>query len=74
MAVELVRAVPAAACLNERHITGNPTKWNDPAGEYLDKTLFWTAADLDEKLRVFQHYFNRHRAHSGLKGRTARTW
>src|SRR2546425_11069705 len=37
--------------------------------EYLDQTLFWTAADLEEKLRVFQHYFNRHRAHSGLEGR-----
>ena len=36
--------------------------------EYLDQTLFWTAADLEEKLRVFQHYFNRHRAHSGLEG------
>src|SRR6266705_6860170 len=36
--------------------------------EYLDQTLFWTAADLEEKLRVFQHYFNRYRAHSGLEG------
>jgi integrase-like protein len=37
--------------------------------EYLDQTLFWTAADLDEKLRIFHHYFNRHRTHSGLEGR-----
>ena len=37
--------------------------------EYLDQTLFWTAADLEEKLRAFQDYFNRHRAHSGLEGR-----
>jgi putative transposase len=36
--------------------------------EYLDQTLFWTAADLEEKLRAFQHYFNRHRGHSGLAG------
>ena len=36
--------------------------------EYLDQTLFWTAADLEEKLRVFQDYFNRHRPHSGLEG------
>jgi putative transposase len=36
--------------------------------EYLDQTLFWTAADLEEKLRVFQRYFNRDRAHSGLEG------
>ena len=26
--------------------------------EYLDQTLFWTAADLEEKLRVFQRYLN----------------
>src|SRR5499433_1748205 len=37
--------------------------------EYLDQTLFWTAADLEEKLRSFQDYFNRHRTHSGLQGR-----
>ena len=37
--------------------------------EHLDQTLFWTAADLEQKLRAFQDYFNRHRVHSGLKGR-----
>ncbi len=37
--------------------------------EYLDQTLFWTASDLEEKLRAFQNYFNRHRVHSSLKGR-----
>ena len=36
--------------------------------EYLDQTLFWTAADLEEKLRAFQDYFNRHRVHAGLEG------
>jgi putative transposase len=36
--------------------------------EYLDQTLFWTAADLEEKLCAFQNYFNKHRVHSGLKG------
>src|SRR4029079_11774064 len=36
--------------------------------EYLDQTLFWTAVDLEEKLRAFQNYFNKHRVHSGLKG------
>ena len=46
--------------------------------EYLDPTLFWTAADLENKLRLFQDYFNRQRVHSGLGGRlpdpeTART-
>ena len=37
--------------------------------EYLDHTLFWTAADLENKLRLFQDYFNRQRVHSGLEGR-----
>ena len=37
--------------------------------EHLDQTLFWTAADLEEKLRAFQDYFNRHCVHSGLEGR-----
>jgi len=37
--------------------------------ESLDQTLFWTVADLEEKLRAFQDYFNRHRVHSGLEGR-----
>jgi transposase InsO family protein len=37
--------------------------------EYLDQTLFWTAADLGQKLRLFQDYFNRQRVHSGLGGR-----
>ena len=37
--------------------------------EYLDQTLFWTAADLDQKLGTFQKYFNRERVHSGLDGK-----
>jgi transposase InsO family protein len=37
--------------------------------EYLDETLFWTAADLENKLQTFQHYFNCPRTHSGLRGR-----
>jgi transposase InsO family protein len=37
--------------------------------EYLDQTLFWTAADLENKLRLFQDYFNGQRVHSGLRGR-----
>jgi putative transposase len=37
--------------------------------EYLDQTLFWTTADLEEKLRTFPHYFNRQRVHSGLEGK-----
>jgi hypothetical protein len=38
--------------------------------EYLDRTLFWTAADLEAKLVEFQHYYNEHRTHSGRNGRT----
>jgi hypothetical protein len=37
--------------------------------EFLDPTLFWTAADLEDKLQAFQGYFNKHRTHSGLEGR-----
>jgi hypothetical protein len=35
----------------------------------LDRTLFWTAADLEVKLFEFQRYYNGHRAHAGLDGR-----
>jgi hypothetical protein len=38
--------------------------------ECLDRTLFWTAADLEVKLLDFQRYFNGHRAHAGLGGLT----
>ena len=38
--------------------------------ECLDRTLFWTAADLELKLLDFQRYYNGHRAHAGLDGRT----
>ena len=37
--------------------------------ECLDRTLFWTTADLEEKLLNFQHYYNGYRAHAGLEGR-----
>ena len=37
--------------------------------ECLDRTLFWTAADLERKLLDFQAYYNGHRAHAGLDGR-----
>ena len=36
--------------------------------EYLDRTLFWTTADLETKLLDFQHYYNGHRTHAGLNG------
>jgi putative transposase len=38
--------------------------------ELLDRTLFWTTADLGAKLLDFKHFYNGHRAHSGLEGRT----
>jgi transposase InsO family protein len=38
--------------------------------ECLDRTLFWTAADLELKLLDFQQYFNGHRTHAGLGGLT----
>jgi putative transposase len=38
--------------------------------ECLDRTLFRTAADLEMKLLDFQQYYNGHRAHAGLDGRT----
>src|SRR5262245_60658391 len=38
--------------------------------ECLDRTLFWTTADLELKLLDFQRYYNRHRTHAGLTGRT----
>jgi len=36
--------------------------------EYLDRTLFWTTADLETKLIDFQHYYSGHRTHAGLAG------
>src|SRR5499426_1499981 len=38
--------------------------------ECLDRTLFWTTADLEMKLLDFQRYYNGHRTHAGLGGRT----
>lgn len=36
--------------------------------ECLDRTLFWTTADLETKLRDFQKFYNCHRTHAGLQG------
>ena len=38
--------------------------------EYLDRTSFWTTADLEDKLLDFRTYFNHHRSHTALEGRT----
>ena len=37
--------------------------------ECLDRTVFWTTADLERKLLDFQHYYNGHRTHTGLGAR-----
>jgi putative transposase len=37
--------------------------------ECLDRTLFWTAADLEQKLFEFQRYYNDYRAHAAREGR-----
>ena len=41
--------------------------------EYLDHMLFWTTADLENKLLDFRTYFNNHRTHSSREGRTPDT-
>ena len=38
--------------------------------EYLDHMLFWTTADLENKLLDFRTYFNHHRTHTAREGRT----
>ena len=38
--------------------------------EYLDRILFWTTVDLENKLLEFRDYFNSHRTHHSLAGRT----
>jgi hypothetical protein len=38
--------------------------------ECVDRTLFWTTADLEMKLLDFQRYHNGHRTHAGVDGRT----
>jgi putative transposase len=41
--------------------------------EYLDRTMFWTTADLESKLLQFRTYFNNHRTHQSQEGRTPET-
>jgi putative transposase len=38
--------------------------------ECLDRTLFWTSADLENKLLDFRTYFNGYRTHTSREGRT----
>jgi hypothetical protein len=39
----------------------------------LDHLLFWTTADLENKLLDFRTYFNNHRTHTSREGRTPDT-
>ena len=38
--------------------------------ELIDQTLFWTATDLENKLRNYRRYYNEHRRHSSQDGAT----
>jgi transposase InsO family protein len=38
--------------------------------EYLDRTFFWNAVDLQRKLDEFRDYYNAHRVHRSLDGIT----
>ncbi len=38
--------------------------------ECVDRMLFWSASDLEHKLVAFQDFYNVHRAHASLEGRT----
>jgi putative transposase len=41
--------------------------------EYLDRMLFWTSTDLENKLLDFRAYFNGYRTHTSREGRTPDT-
>ena len=38
--------------------------------ELLDRTFFWTATDLENKLRTYKQYYNEYRCHSSRDGTT----
>ena len=38
--------------------------------ECVDQQLFWSASDLEDKRVAFQDFYNAHRAHASLDGRT----
>jgi len=38
--------------------------------EYLDRLFFWNDQDLEQKLVVYRHYYNNHRARQSLDGNT----
>ncbi len=61
--IKSIPSVPLSHPFNERLI-GTIRR------EFLDHILFWNARDLGEKLREFQDYYNRHRVHASLRGKT----
>ena len=38
--------------------------------ECVDRMLIWSASDLEHKLVEFQDFYNAHRTHAALEGRT----
>jgi putative transposase len=42
----------------------------DVTPEFLDHVLIWNAVDLGRKLEEFRVYYNEHRVHQSLNGRT----
>ena len=38
--------------------------------EVLDHSFFWNADDLERKLNHYKQYFNQHRTHMGIYGKT----
>ena len=42
--------------------------------EFLDHVLFWHGRDLEQKLAVFQAYYNTARCHASLDGLTPLTF
>jgi hypothetical protein len=64
--VKEIKAVPYVPCSHPfiERLIGTIRR------ECLDRTLFWTAADLERKLLNFKRYYNGHRTHAGLNGRT----
>lgn len=41
--------------------------------EYLDRLLFWNGTDLLRKLLEYRDFYNEHRCHSGLDGKTPKS-
>ena len=38
--------------------------------KYLDRVWFWSQRDLEQQLETFKDYYNRHRVHQALAGKT----